>query len=286
MNFGLKIALVEQCSLFNGKKAILQFSLLIPWEIDECKTLICPCSFPMPQQYIIGAILIKLFLYFTEKFRLGAAGICIFTCCSGQLFGRYWLWSCGPTSCRSLWLCVSSSPLPPTPSSLRILILTSSQSDRPLMSPLPFWLWCASSLCTPGLRITEMPLPALWTPSNQPWNPSWQVLIKDQRSKVTGCDEVPLFADRKILYLGLIQSLFEGAMYTFVLEWTPALTPSTPPHESGGKRHLLTESDGDDDGHIGAIPHGYIFAAFMVRLGPVSALLPQYLAVPNVWSPP
>ena len=31
--------------------------------------------------------------------------------------------------------------------------------------------------------------------------------------------------DPKVLYLGLIQSLFEGSMYIFVLEWTPALTP-------------------------------------------------------------
>ena len=64
-------------------------------------------------------------------------------------------------------------------------------------------------------------------------------------------------------------------MYTFVLEWTPALTPQEPPKQlakqsTGGadasdqKRHLLSADDADDDGHIGAIPHGYIFAAFMV----------------------
>jgi len=34
-----------------------------------------------------------------------------------------------------------------------------------------------------------------------------------------------IVVDYKILCLGLIQSLFEGSMYTFVLEWTPALTP-------------------------------------------------------------
>lgn len=32
--------------------------------------------------------------------------------------------------------------------------------------------------------------------------------------------------DSKVFCLGLIQSLFEGSMYTFVLEWTPAMTPS------------------------------------------------------------
>ena len=32
------------------------------------------------------------------------------------------------------------------------------------------------------------------------------------------------FSDPKVFCLGLIQSLFEGSMYSFVLEWTPALT--------------------------------------------------------------
>ena len=59
-----------------------------------------------------------------------------------------------------------------------------------------------------------------------------------------------LFLDGKVFYLGLIQSLFEGAMYTFVLEWTPALTPP--------------ESDLDHNNTNSAIPHGYIFASFMV----------------------
>uniref|UniRef100_A0A1I7XC19 G_PROTEIN_RECEP_F3_4 domain-containing protein n=1 Tax=Heterorhabditis bacteriophora TaxID=37862 RepID=A0A1I7XC19_HETBA len=49
-----------------------------------------------------------------------------------------------------------------------------------------------------------------------------------------------------VLCLGLIQSLFEGSMYTFVLEWTPALTQAVGENEY--------------------IPHGYIFAAFMVAM--------------------
>lgn len=52
------------------------------------------------------------------------------------------------------------------------------------------------------------------------------------------------FSDRKVICLGLIQSLFEGAMYVFVLEWTPALTDASPDQ----------------------IPHGYIFASFMVAI--------------------
>jgi hypothetical protein len=47
--------------------------------------------------------------------------------------------------------------------------------------------------------------------------------------------------DEKIALLGAIQSLFEGSMYTFVFLWTPALSPN-----------------GED------IPHGFIFATFMM----------------------
>ncbi|KXJ20330.1 Molybdate-anion transporter [Exaiptasia diaphana] len=57
--------------------------------------------------------------------------------------------------------------------------------------------------------------------------------------------------DSLILCLGLIQSLFEGSMYTFVLEWTPALTPVD---ELGTKDAKKT------------IPHGWIFACFMVSV--------------------
>ncbi|URE27222.1 Major Facilitator superfamily [Musa troglodytarum] len=48
-------------------------------------------------------------------------------------------------------------------------------------------------------------------------------------------------SDTKIALLGAIQSLFEGSMYTFVFLWTPALSPN------------------DED-----IPHGFIFATFML----------------------
>lgn len=33
-----------------------------------------------------------------------------------------------------------------------------------------------------------------------------------------------MFIDRKVFLLGIVQALFEGSMYIFVLEWTPALT--------------------------------------------------------------
>ncbi|KAL5750112.1 hypothetical protein ACOSP7_024715 [Xanthoceras sorbifolium] len=52
---------------------------------------------------------------------------------------------------------------------------------------------------------------------------------------------VAIAADEKIALLGAIQSLFEGSMYTFVFLWTPALSPN------------------DEE-----IPHGFIFATFML----------------------
>ena len=58
--------------------------------------------------------------------------------------------------------------------------------------------------------------------------------------------------DKKVMFLGLIQSLFEGSMYVFVLEWTPALT-------------VDTNVDKQDSSNP-PIPHGYIFAAYMVAV--------------------
>jgi len=52
-----------------------------------------------------------------------------------------------------------------------------------------------------------------------------------------------VMADKKIMYLGAAQSAFEGAMYTFVFMWTPA---------------LQTAENKD------TLPYGTIFAAFMV----------------------
>ncbi|KAA8492112.1 Molybdate-anion transporter [Porphyridium purpureum] len=52
-----------------------------------------------------------------------------------------------------------------------------------------------------------------------------------------------MLRDRRILMIGLIQSCFEGAMYTFVFVWTPAMQARS----------------GDVE-----IPHGMIFSSFMV----------------------
>jgi MFS family permease len=53
--------------------------------------------------------------------------------------------------------------------------------------------------------------------------------------------------DPKIIYLGIIQSFFEGAMYIFVFMWTPALEGTSP-----------------WTGQL--ISHGWIFACFMVSV--------------------
>ncbi len=65
----------------------------------------------------------------------------------------------------------------------------------------------------------------------------------------------PNRAEPRIALLGAMQSLFEGSMYTFVFLWTPALSPK-------GER----------------IPHGMVFACFMVSSMAGSAIAGRLLA--------
>jgi len=67
-----------------------------------------------------------------------------------------------------------------------------------------------------------------------------------------------LLADSKLLAVGAVQSLFEGSMYTFVFMWTPAM-------EDEAK--LIGEN---------AIPHGTIFATFMVSCMIGSMLVKEF----------
>uniref|UniRef100_A0A0B6ZEV1 Major facilitator superfamily (MFS) profile domain-containing protein n=1 Tax=Arion vulgaris TaxID=1028688 RepID=A0A0B6ZEV1_9EUPU len=79
--------------------------------------------------------------------------------------------------------------------------------------------------------------------------------------------------DNKVMCLGLIQSLFEGAMYCFVLEWTPSLSIINKPKV--GVPGAVEEEHTD-------IPHGHIFAAFMVSLmigSSIFKLLSKYTSV-------
>ncbi|KAJ1702206.1 hypothetical protein LUZ63_001985 [Rhynchospora breviuscula] len=66
-------------------------------------------------------------------------------------------------------------------------------------------------------------------------------------------------SDEKIALLGAIQSLFEGSMYTFVFLWTPALSPN--------------EED---------IPHGFIFATFMLSSMLGSSVASRLMARPTL----
>ncbi|KAK1306340.1 hypothetical protein QJS10_CPA10g02016 [Acorus calamus] len=66
-------------------------------------------------------------------------------------------------------------------------------------------------------------------------------------------------SDEKIALLGAIQSLFEGSMYTFVFLWTPALSPN--------------EED---------IPHGFIFATFMLSSMLGSSIASRLMARANL----
>ena len=59
----------------------------------------------------------------------------------------------------------------------------------------------------------------------------------------------------RIALLGAMQALFEGAMYTFVFLWTPALSPN------------------QED-----IPHGFIFSTFMLSTMVGSAFAGRLLA--------
>jgi len=61
--------------------------------------------------------------------------------------------------------------------------------------------------------------------------------------------------DPKVGVLGAVQSLFEASMYTFVFLWTPALSPN------------------DED-----IPHGFIFATFMLACMVGSAIAGKLMA--------
>jgi predicted MFS family arabinose efflux permease len=62
-------------------------------------------------------------------------------------------------------------------------------------------------------------------------------------------------SDRKVFLLGTVQALFEGSMYIFVLEWTPALTGT-----------LMASNIDKKDNQNPPIPHGYIFASYMVAM--------------------
>ncbi|KRZ80190.1 Major facilitator superfamily domain-containing protein 5 [Trichinella papuae] len=73
--------------------------------------------------------------------------------------------------------------------------------------------------------------------------------------------------DKRVAYLGVVQSLFEGSMYTFVLEWTPVLTAA-----------VLNSPDPKDR----FVPHGLVFASFMICIMIGSSI---FKLMANIWRP-
>mmetsp|Transcript_17439 Transcript_17439/g.37960 ORF Transcript_17439/g.37960 Transcript_17439/m.37960 type:complete len:463 (-) Transcript_17439:278-1666(-) len=67
-----------------------------------------------------------------------------------------------------------------------------------------------------------------------------------------------IVADKKVALLGCMQAMFEGSMYTFVFLWTPALSPN-----------------GED------IPHGFIFASFMLACMGGSSVAAKLMSRPS-----
>lgn len=90
---------------------------------------------------------------------------------------------------------------------------------------------------------------------------TWQENYGDKTQTVTGGFRgawVALCADRKILFVCLIQSAFEGAMYTFTFIWTPALqAPYAAAAAAASKGDVLPGSVVDE------LPYGTIFSSFM-----------------------
>ena len=68
-------------------------------------------------------------------------------------------------------------------------------------------------------------------------------------------------SDRKVWLLGLVSSLYESAMYSFVFMWTPVLVSAV-----------------QEAGVAGDLPFGVIFACFMVCIMVGSSLFSLALA--------
>ena len=75
------------------------------------------------------------------------------------------------------------------------------------------------------LSIAFLILGAILASFNWRENTAPQNLEVASEKKMSIKDAITEIAkDKKILLVGLVQALFEGAMYIFVLQWPPALT--------------------------------------------------------------
>ena len=82
------------------------------------------------------------------------------------------------------------------------------------------------------------------------WGEKQDVKLNDENVKKEGLREAfqIINADRRIVLVGMIQALFEGAMYIFVLQWAPIL------------RNVIQSAFTNSV----SIPYGKIFSCFMV----------------------
>jgi MFS transporter, MFS domain-containing protein family, molybdate-anion transporter len=96
-----------------------------------------------------------------------------------------------------------------------------------------------------------------------------------------------LLTNEKVLLLGLIQSCFEGSMYIFVFMWTPALEDSLKATVFGSKdgpATIVQQGDASSAATAAAqeeaasLPHGIIFALFMVAIMIGSKLFESLIA--------
>eukprot|EP01104_Vermistella_antarctica_P013056 TRINITY_DN3887_c0_g1_i3.p1 TRINITY_DN3887_c0_g1~~TRINITY_DN3887_c0_g1_i3.p1 ORF type:complete len:384 (-),score=67.46 TRINITY_DN3887_c0_g1_i3:533-1684(-) len=108
-----------------------------------------------------------------------------------------------------------------------------------------------------------------WTENYGNTSVQWQATMTDAIQCIRN--------DRRISSLGLVQSLFEASMYTFVFMWTPTIQDAYEATFSVTQSDLLQVGDdningkfGDgDDGNIDSaepLAYGTMFAAFMVSL--------------------
>ena len=78
--------------------------------------------------------------------------------------------------------------------------------------------------------------------------------VADSFARGAGRAVATVRGDARVALTGTVLALFEGAMYTFIFGWTPALTPAADAR------------DRDDAGEtaVAGIPHGTVFATFML----------------------
>lgn len=87
------------------------------------------------------------------------------------------------------------------------------------------------------------------------WEENYGNQIATSSEQLNRCWNL-LKSDSRILFLGLIQACFEAGMYSFVLEWTPALEVSSFEDDGESSFDFVEEK----------LPHGTVFSSFMVSI--------------------